>query len=190
MGCSNPNPHGQIWAQESIPVELAKKQSKQKEYYQRNETTLLYSYLMKEVEKQERILFRNKYFTVLVPFWAVWPFETIIVPHRPMQQITEMNEYEMRDLAEAYKWVTVKYDNLFEVSFPYSAGIHQAPFDGLEYPEWHWHMLFYPPLLRSARVKKFMVWYEMLVNPQRDSTAEQAAYRLRALSDSHYKSRE
>lgn len=187
MGCSNPHPHGQIWAQESIPVELVKKQERQKEYHWKRQSTLLSDYLIKEVEKQERILFRNKHFTILVPFWAVWPFETMIIPHRPMQRITEMSEEEMTELAEAYKWITVKYDNLFEVSFPYSAGIHQAPFNGLDYPEWHWHMLFYPPLLRSATVKKFMVGYEMLANPQRDFTAEQAAERLREVSNNHYK---
>ncbi len=129
----------------------------------------------------------NEHFVALVPFWAVWPFETMIVSRRPVQNILQLSDEERTALADIYKQLTVKYDNLFEVSFAYSAGLHQAPTDGRDYSEWHLHMHFYPPLLRSASVKKFMVGYEMLATPQRDITAEQAAQRLRDLSPVHYK---
>ena len=123
----------------------------------------------------------------LVPFWATWQFEAMILSKRPVQNILQLNEDEKIAMAEVYKKLTIMYDNLFEVSFPYSAGIHQAPTDGEDHPEWHLHMHFYPPLLRSATVKKFMVGYEMMANPQRDITAEQAAQRLVALPKIHYK---
>src|SRR5699024_57754 len=118
--------------------------------------------------------------------WAAWPYETIIISKRPIQFITEFTEQENKDLADALKVLTVKYDNLFKTSFPYSAGIHQAPVNDGEHPEWHWHMHFYPPLLRSATIKKFMVGYEMMANPQRDITAELAAKQLQELSETHY----
>ncbi|PWJ43688.1 UDP-glucose--hexose-1-phosphate uridylyltransferase [Sediminitomix flava] len=187
MGCSNPHPHGQIWAQESIPQEPAKKQIKQSEYFDKKGRTLLSDYIASELEKEERLLFENDHFVALVPYWATWPFETMIVPKRNVQRITDLTEEEKDAFADAYKKLTTLYDNLFEISFPYSAGIHQAPTDGKDHPEWHMHMLFYPPLLRSATVKKFMVGYEMLANAQRDITPEQAAYRLRSLSTVHYK---
>jgi UDPglucose--hexose-1-phosphate uridylyltransferase len=133
-------------------------------------------------------LFENEHFVALVPFWAVWPFEAMLIPKRKMARISEMTSEERDALANAYKRLTVKYDNLFETSFPYSAGIHQAPTDGLPHEEWHWHFVFYPPLLRSATVKKFMVGYEMLANPQRDISAEKSASILRDLSEVHYKS--
>lgn len=187
MGCSNPHPHGQIWAQESMPVEPAKKQARQLAYYQENSSSLLGDYLAEELKAGERILFENDHFVALVPFWAVWPFETMLVPKRKMARIVEMEKAERQALADAYRRLTIRYDNLFQTSFPYSAGIHQAPYDGKKHREWHWHMTFLPPLLRSATVKKFMVGYEMLANPQRDLTAEQAAERLRALPETHYK---
>lgn len=187
MGCSNPHPHGQIWAQESIPDEPAKKSSNQADYFLKHKSTLLGDYLNAELKEEIRVLYQNDQFTVIVPFWAIWPFEAMIIPNRPMQRITEMNQEEQLAFACAYKWLTIRYDNLFETSFPYSAGIHQAPFDGKDHPHWHWHMTFYPPLLRSATVKKFMVGYEMLANPQRDITPEQAADRLKNLSSTHYK---
>ncbi|MGL1889871.1 MAG: galactose-1-phosphate uridylyltransferase, partial [Reichenbachiella sp.] len=148
--------------------------------------SLLGDYLSQELAKKERVLFENDSFVVLIPFWAVWPFESMILPKRQMARITEMSEVEKVDFAEAYQYVTIKYDNLFETSFPYSAGIHQAPCDGQDHKEWHWHMSFYPPLLRSAAVKKFMVGYEMFANPQRDITAEGAVQRLNDLSEVHY----
>ncbi|HEY3406475.1 MAG TPA: UDP-glucose--hexose-1-phosphate uridylyltransferase [Ohtaekwangia sp.] len=187
MGCSNPHPHGQIWSQQSIPVEPAKKHQQQITYFSRKGVTLLSDYLRLEQKHQERIVFLNDHFIVLVPFWATWPFETMIVPKRPMARITDMTEQERDAFADAYRRIACRYDNLFEVSFPYSAGIHQAPSDGETHPAWHWHMVFYPPLLRSATVKKFMVGYEMLANPQRDITPEFSAERLRSLSDTHYK---
>jgi UDPglucose--hexose-1-phosphate uridylyltransferase len=187
MGCSNPHPHGQIWAQESLPVEPLKKHKQQLAYFQKHNKTVLEDYWKIEEEQKERIIFQDDHFVVLVPFWAIWPFETMIIPKRPMANITQMNEPEKLAFANAYRNIAIRYDNLFEVSFPYSAGIHQAPTDGKAHPEWHWHMVFYPPLLRSSTVKKFMVGYEMLANPQRDVTPEWSAERLRSLSDIHYK---
>jgi UDPglucose--hexose-1-phosphate uridylyltransferase len=187
MGCSNPHPHGQIWAQYSVPVEPAKETKMQKAYYEEHGETLLQDYVHEELRERERLLVENDHFVALVPFWATWPFETMIVSKRPAQNILQLSDREKISLADAYKKLTVMYDNLFEVSFPYSAGIHQAPTDGKDYPEWHMHMHFYPPLLRSATVKKFMVGYEMMANPQRDITAEQAASRLNALPKIHYK---
>jgi UDPglucose--hexose-1-phosphate uridylyltransferase len=182
MGCSNPHPHGQIWAQSTIPDEPLKKQNAQLKYFLKHGKTLLSDYLKAELGKNERILFENDHFVGLVPFWAVWPFEAMIIPKRPMARITDLNDAEKDAFADAYKQLTVMYDNVFETSFPYSAGIHQAPTDGEEHLEWHMHMAFYPPLLRSATVKKFMVGYEMLANPQRDITPEKAADILRGVS--------
>lgn len=185
MGCSNPHPHGQIWAQESIPDEPLKKQNAQLKYWKQHNKTLLSDYLNAEINGAsgitagERILFEHEHFVALVPFWAVWPFEAMILPKRPMARISDMSAAERDGLAAAYKALTVRYDRLFDTSFPYSAGIHQAPTDGQAHPEWHFHMVFYPPLLRSATVKKFMVGYEMLANPQRDITPEKAAELLR-----------
>jgi UDPglucose--hexose-1-phosphate uridylyltransferase len=187
MGCSNPHPHGQIWSSKLIPNEVQKETAAQKQFFSEKGRTLLTEYIEIELEKRERILFENEHFVGLMPFWAVWPFEAMIVPKLARQRITELNDNEKLAFADAYKQLTIMYDNLFEVSFPYSAGIHQAPSDGNDYPEWHLHMHFYPPLLRSANVKKFMVGYEMLASPQRDITAEGAAQRLRELSKTHYK---
>ncbi|QCX53725.1 UDP-glucose--hexose-1-phosphate uridylyltransferase [Elizabethkingia sp. JS20170427COW] len=186
MGCSNPHPHGQIWAQSSVPVEVEKESVQQKKYFEKHGKTLLSAYLDLEIQKDERIIHQNDSFVVLVPFWAAWPYEAMIVSKRPVQYITEFTEQENKDLADALSVLTVKYDNLFNTSFPYSAGIHQAPVNSGDFPEWHWHMHFYPPLLRSATVKKFMVGYEMMANPQRDITAELAAQQLKELSTQHY----
>ncbi|NQZ43785.1 MAG: UDP-glucose--hexose-1-phosphate uridylyltransferase [Flavobacteriaceae bacterium] len=186
MGCSNPHPHGQIWAQSSIPEEPLKKGIQQLSHFTAKGQSLLGSYLDQELAMGERIVAENAHFVAIVPFWAVWPYETMIVPKRHMQHIGQLNPEEEADLAEMIKRVTTKYDNLFETSFPYSAGIHQAPTDGQPHPEWHFHMVFYPPLLRSATVKKFMVGYELFGNPQRDITAEQAADTLKMLSEVHY----
>lgn len=189
MGCSNPHPHGQIWAQGSIPLELAKETATQKKYYETHHQSLLSAYLAVELEKKERILFENEHFVVLVPFWAVWPFETMIISKAHLTDISVFTTAQKHDLAVALKWLTVRYDNLFETSFPYSAGMHQMPVNSGNLNEWHWHMHFYPPLLRSATVKKFMVGYEMLANPQRDITPEYAAKQLSQLSDTHYKNK-
>jgi len=189
MGCSNPHPHGQIWSSRSIPVEPMKEQERQKAYYNKHGRTLLADYLNKELEKDKRIIYKNDHFVVLSPYWAVWPFEAMIVSRRPVPDLSGLSEYERSGLADAYRQLTIRYDNLFETSFPYSAGLHQAPTDGKQHPEWHLHMHFYPPLLRSATVKKFMVGYEMLANPQRDITPETSTQRLKEQPALHYKSR-
>ena len=186
MGCSNPHPHGQIWAQNSIPEEVRKKCDHQLAYYQGKESSLLGDYLKQEMEVRERIIFEDAHFIALVPYWAVWPYEVMIAPKRHLRHIGELNETEKTSFAATIKAVTTRYDNLFETSFPYSMGIHQAPTDGYTHLEWHFHMAFYPPLLRSATVKKFMVGYEMFANPQRDITADQAAAALRDLPEVHY----
>lgn len=186
MGCSNPHPHGQIWSQLSIPLEVQKKTEHQKNYWNRNKRSLLVDYLDQELEKKERIVLKNEHFVALVPYWAVWPYETMIIPRRQMQHIGQLTSEEEKAYAEILKQLTIKYDNLFQTSFPYSSGIHQQPTNGKEFPEWHFHMSFYPPLLRSKTVKKFMVGYELFASPQRDITAEQAAETLRELSDVHY----
>jgi len=187
MGCSNPHPHGQIWSQSTVPTTVAKEQLQQEEYFKKHGRSLLSDYVAKELVKDERILVENEYFVALVPFWAVWPFETMIVSKKHIQHIGMLDNEEKLAFADVYKKLTVMYDNLFEISFPYSAGIHQAPTDGLEHPSWHMHMHFYPPLLRSATVKKFMVGYEMLGDPQRDITAETSAMMLKKLPTIHYK---
>jgi UDPglucose--hexose-1-phosphate uridylyltransferase len=187
MGCSNPHPHGQIWAQETIPDIPAKETSKMQAYYQQHQKSLLADYLETEIKQKERIVLENRDFVALVPFWAVWPFETMIISKRHFQNLNQISEDEKRAFADILKRLTVKYDNLFRMSFPYSNGIHQSPTDGQNHPEWHFHMHFYPPLLRSATIKKFMVGYEMLANPQRDFTPEFSAARLRELSEIHYK---
>ena len=185
MGCSNPHPHGQIWAQRSIPEVVLKKQIQQQKYWKANKRSLLADYITQEIEADERIILKNEHFVAVVPYWAVWPYETIIVPIKHYNNIEQLNSEEQQAFAEIIKDLTTKYDNLFETSFPYSSGIHQSPTDG-EHQEWHFHMSFYPPLLRSAEVKKFMVGYEMFANPQRDITAEQAAETLKSLSTIHF----
>jgi UDPglucose--hexose-1-phosphate uridylyltransferase len=187
MGSSNPHPHGQIWASSSIPLEIAKETSQQKKYFEENGKSLLSDYLQLELEQKERIVLENEHFVALVPFWAVWPYETMIVSKRHFTNLLQFTNDEKQAYAQILKKLTAKYDNLFEIPFPYSAGLHQAPVNDGDHPEWHWHMHFYPPLLRSATVKKFMVGYEMLANPQRDVTAEWAAEKLRELSEVHYK---
>lgn len=187
MGCSNPHPHGQIWAQNSIPVEPAKEGKCQLAYYEKHGRTLLSDYVNEELKSGERILVENEHFVALVPFWATWPYEAMILSKRSVQNLLLLTDEERTSFADCYKKLTVMFDNLFETSFPYSAGIHQAPTDGLDHPEWHLHMHFYPPLLRSASVKKFMVGYEMMANPQRDITPEQSAQKLRDLPKIHYK---
>ena len=187
MGCSNPHPHGQIWAQSSLPTQVKRTQDNLLKYFQKTEKSLLKDYLESELQKKERIIAENEHFVLLVPFWATWPYETMIISKRHFSNIAEITEEEIKSYAEMIQIITVKYDNLFKTSFPYSAGIHQAPADGLDHEEWHFHMHFYPPLLRSATVKKFMVGYELLAEAQRDLTAEQSAEILRNLSIQHYK---
>jgi len=189
MGCSNPHPHGQIWAQRSVPLEPAREGERQAEHLRRTGRTLLADYLAAELAEGERVVLANDHFVAVVPWWAVWPFETLVVARRPAAHLGELTDAERDGLADAVRRVAVRYDNLFETSFPYSAGLHQAPTDGAPHPEWHLHMHFYPPLLRSATVRKFLVGYEMLAEPQRDITPEAAAARLRGLPDVHYRAR-
>nr|WP_306842462.1 UDP-glucose--hexose-1-phosphate uridylyltransferase [Chryseobacterium lathyri] len=187
MGCSNPHPHGQIWAQSSIPSTVLRTQENLKKYFEKTGNSLLEDYIKKELEINERIILQNEDFVVVVPFWAVWPYETMIVSKRKAENLLEFSDSEKLSLALIIKDVTTIYDNLFEISFPYSAGIHQSPTDGKLHAEWHFHMHFYPPLLRNAEVKKFMVGYEMLAEPQRDITPEQSAEILKNISVMHYK---
>jgi UDPglucose--hexose-1-phosphate uridylyltransferase len=187
MGCSNPHPHGQIWASSSLPLELSKETTEQKKYFDKHGKSLLSNYVELELKHKERIVIENEHFVALVPFWAVWPYETMIVSKRHIQAVTQFTEEEKKSFAYILKKLTTKYDNLFNTSFPYSAGMHQMPVNDGAHEEWHWHMHFYPPLLRSATVKKFMVGYEMLANPQRDITPEMAAITLQGLSENHYK---
>lgn len=189
MGCSNPHPHGQIWAQSSLPTQVEKTHTSLHEYFSKNNSNLLLDYLAQELERKERIVIENNHFVALVPFWAIWPFETMIIAKRNVSNITEFTEIEKSDFALILKQLTTKYDNLFHTSFPYSSGIHQAPTDNQPHPEWQFHMHFYPPLLRSATVKKFMVGYEMMGESQRDITPEKSAVALRNCSDIHYKNR-
>ncbi len=183
MGSSNPHPHGQIWAQRSVPMAPTRETERMREHFQRHGRTLLTDYLRLETEREERIVCQNDEFVALVPFWAVWPFETLVISREPVADLTALRDAGRDGLADLLKRLTARYDNLFGVSFPYSAGIHQAPTDGEPHPEWHLHMHFYPPLLRSATVKKFMVGYEMMGEPQRDVTPESSAERLRALPE-------
>ncbi len=186
MGCSNPHPHSQIWAQSRLPNELKKELKAQSEHLSTRGRLLLTEVLAEEVQRGERIVIENDHFCALVPFWAVWPFEMLIVTKRPARYLTDLMPEEQTSLARLIKQVTTRYDNLFGISFPYSMGFHQAPFDGQKHPEWVLHAHFYPPLLRSATVRKFMVGYEKLAMPQRDITPEAAAERLRSLPDVHY----
>jgi len=186
MGCSNPHPHGQIWSQSTLPNEVSKKDIHQKTYYKQNNNTLLQDYLKQELKLKERIVFENRAFVVLVPFWAIWPYEAMIVPKQPQKDIIELPREETILFAEAISVLTKIYDKLFNTSFPYSSGIHQAPTSNENNEHWHWHMSFYPPLLRSATVKKFMVGYEMFGMSQRDITPETAAQTLKHLADNLY----
>lgn len=189
MGCSNPHPHCQIWANQAIPTEPSREHESQLTYYKTNaERCLICDYLRIESENRERFVFDNEYWVALVPFWAKWPFETMLLPRRHVGSISILSKSEQKSLADALKRLTTRYDNLFRTSFPYTMGFHQSPTDGGEHNFWHMHIHFYPPLLRSANVQKFMVGYEMLANAQRDFTPENAAIRLRELSDNHYRS--
>lgn len=181
MGCSNPHPHGQIWATRHLPNELAKETHWQTDYLLKHGRPLLLDYLEQELAKGERIVLSNDDFVVLVPFWAVWPFETMVLPRRRVGGFDELKPGERASLAAALSQLTKRYDRLFDVLFPYSMGFHQKPTDGAVHAEWQMHAHFYPPLLRSATVKKFMVGFEMLGSPQRDITPESAADRLRGL---------
>ena len=187
MGCSNPHPHGQIWANHTIPNEPRKEQAALAAYQQRNQTCLLCDYVELERSLRERIVCENQHFVALVPFWAVWPFELLLCSTQHVADMAALDHDGRNALAEMLKRITTRYDNLFETSFPYTMGFHQQPTDGEHHPEWHLHAHYCPPLLRSATVRKFMVGYELLDAPQRDITPEAAAERLRSVSERHYR---
>ncbi|MCA9925584.1 MAG: galactose-1-phosphate uridylyltransferase, partial [Anaerolineales bacterium] len=210
MGCSNPHPHGQIWTMDTLPNEPRKEDERQRAYFNEHGTPLLVDYTSLEIEQEERIVVQNRHWVAVVPYWAVWPFELLLLPRRHVLRIPDLDNDERDALADILKQLLIRYDNLFETSFPYSMGWHGAPFspdktigvsfdesqkkvqakpEGLEQQHWQLHAHFYPPLLRSATVKKFMVGFEMLGEAQRDLTAEQAAARLQAVSNVHYKQR-
>jgi UDPglucose--hexose-1-phosphate uridylyltransferase len=180
MGASNPHPHCQIWATSSVPQMPARELTAQQSYFQSHRTCLLCDYLKLEESERSRIVFANDAFVVLVPFWAVWPFEVLVCGRRHFGAMPEMTAGEISQLAATLKQLVSTYDRVFDVPFPYSMGFHQAPTKGA-FPESHFHAHFYPPLLRSATVRKFMVGFEMLGTPQRDITAELAAEKLRSL---------
>ena len=209
MGCSNPHPHGQIWALNTLPNEPAKEDRQQKAYYEREKRPLLLDYAALELKQQERLVVENEHWLAVVPYWAIWPYEILLLPRRHVLRLPDLDDTERDALADIMKHLLTKYDNLFETSFPYSMGWHGAPCtpetcqvspsaaptnhqtkpDRSEYAYWQLHAHFLPPLLRSATVKKFMVGFEMLGETQRDLTAEQAAGRLRDLAEVHYKKR-
>ncbi len=186
MGASNPHPHCQVWASRSLPNEVAKELAAQTAYRAERQGCLLCDYLKLELASGERVVEQNEYFAALVPFWAVWPFETLLLSRRHFGAMDELSDAETWSLAKILRELTIRYDNLFETAFPYSMGFHQSPTDGAAHPEWHFHAHFLPPLLRSATVRKFMVGFEMLGMPQRDITPEGAALRLRACSEEHF----
>lgn len=180
MGCSNPHPHGQIWSQTTIPDVVQRKSNTQRKFFQDTEgQSLLSAYIEQEIADESRVVYANTHFAAVVPWWAVWPFEVLIAPRRPLSTIGELEAEEVTAFAKTLAEVTQRYDALFATSFPYSMGIHQAPTDADAHDYWHWHMEFKPPLLRSASVKKHMVGYELFAEAQRDITAEEAAESLR-----------
>ena len=186
MGSSNPHPHGQVWATRRLPTEPAKEDQEQRAYFEKAGAPLLVDYLVAELAAGERVVLENEDWAVVVPYWAVWPFETIVLPRRHCRDMAALFPAERDSLADLFKRLLIRYDNLFETSFPYSMGWHGQPTSDGDHSHWQLHAHFYPPLLRSADVKKFMVGYEMLATPQRDLTPEQAAQRLRRQSEIHY----
>ncbi len=179
MGASNPHPHGQIWATEHIPSRVAIEQQAQLEYQAKHTRSLLTEYMLLEIRLQERLVFTNEHFVAVVPFWAVWPYETLVISRRQVGRLSNLDTNERASLAEILSRLVARYDNLYKVPFPYSMGVHQAPTDGNAHSEWHLHLHFYPPLLRSATVRKFLVGFELLAEAQRDITPEEAAAKLR-----------
>ena len=186
MGCSNPHPHGQIWATSAIPLVPARKLATQRAWFERHGSDLVGDYLAEELRSGERVVCRNESWVALAPYWAVWPFELMLVPTRRVADLPSLDARERDLLADLLRRVCVRYDNLFRVSFPYSMGFHGRPTDGEEHPWWRLHAVYFPPLLRSASVRKFLVGFELTAEPQRDLTPEQAAARLRAQDETHY----
>jgi len=187
MGCSNPHPHGQIWATDFVPDEASLEDAYQRSYHRQHQRPLLLDLAELETKRAERVVVATTHWLAIVPFWATWPFETLLLPRHPLARMSEISDVQKSDLAIAIKELTTRYDNLFETSFPYSMGWHGAPFDALDPSPWQLHAHFYPPLLRSSSVRKFMVGFEMLAQSQRDITPEQAASALRATQTRHYR---
>jgi UDPglucose--hexose-1-phosphate uridylyltransferase len=187
MGCSNPHPHGQVWAGDFLPNEIAIEDREQRRFRAEHGSVLLLDYVRREMADQSRVVVSNDHWVAVVPFWAVWPYEILLLPKRHVLRLPDLTDAERDSLSEALQALLIRYDNLFETSFPYSMGWHGAPNDSGDLDHWQLHAHFYPPLLRSATVKKFMVGYEMLAEAQRDLTAEQAAERLRGSPAVHYK---
>ncbi len=181
MGCSNPHPHAQVWATSSLPTEPAKELESQRSYLQEYGRPLLLDYLVAEIDARERIVLESRYTLAVVPYWAVWPYEALLIPKRPLGAPDEFEVGELDDLAQTLSSVLACYGDLFGLPAPYSLGFHPRPSDGEAHPEWQFHIHVYPPLLRSASVRKHMVGFEMLGQPQRDLTPETAAQRLRAV---------
>ncbi|MFV1840504.1 MULTISPECIES: UDP-glucose--hexose-1-phosphate uridylyltransferase [unclassified Phaeobacter] len=186
MGCSNPHPHGQVWATDFVPTEVEKEEHQQKTYYRTHKRALLADIADTEERLGERLVFATDDWLCLVPFWAAWPFETLLLPRGSAARFSDLDPVERSDLALALKKLTTRYDNLFQTEFPYSMGWHPAPGHDVPAPHWRLHAHFYPPLLRSASVRKFMVGFELLAEAQRDLTAEQAADILRQQDERHY----
>jgi UDPglucose--hexose-1-phosphate uridylyltransferase len=187
MGCSQPHPHGQIWATGHLPNEAVAEDVQQRAFHAEHGRALLLDYVEREAASGERVVVQTPHWLAVVPYWATWPFETLLLPRFAVQRLPQLTGVQRADLAVALKKLTSRYDNLFRCSFPYSMGWHGAPFDTRDAAPWQLHAHFYPPLLRSATVRKFMVGYEMLAEAQRDLTPEQAADKLRAVSDLHYR---
>jgi UDPglucose--hexose-1-phosphate uridylyltransferase len=187
MGCSNPHPHGQVWASDFLPNEAATEDAHQRADFANHGTPLLLRYAQREAALQERVVVANDDWLVVVPYWATWPFETLLLPRFAVQRLPQLSTAQQTSLAHAVQQLTACYDNLFATSFPYSMGWHGAPFDAGPQDHWQLHAHFYPPLLRSATVRKFMVGFEMLAEAQRDLTPEQAAALLRAAAGPHYR---
>lgn len=186
MGCSNPHPHGQIWATDCLPNIARREDEGQRRYLEETGKVLLVDYMDAEIADGTRVVLENDSWVVVVPYWAVWPYETLVLPRRSVLRLPDLEAGERDGLADILKRLTTRYDNLFKVSFPYTMGWHGAPNREGDFSHWRLHAHFYPPLLRSATIRKFMVGFEMLAEPQRDMTAEQAAENLRALPDTHY----
>lgn len=189
MGCSNPHPHGQIWASDFIPSEIMREDESQKAYLHDTRSVMLVDYAEAEIKHARRVVVQNDSWLAVVPYWAVWPFETLVLPRRHVLRMTDLDAAERDDLAALMRELTIRYDNLFSTDFPYSMGWHGAPHTDKANDHWQLHAHFYPPLLRSATIRKFMVGYEMLAEAQRDMTPEHAAELLRAVPDRHYRQR-
>lgn len=189
MGCSMPHPHGQVWAQKNLPDIAEKEENSQRSYHLKYNSALLLDYVNREIDLKERIVRQNEDWVALVPYWATWPFEIILLPRFSVSRMTDLSSDQQKTLASMLSQITIVYDNLFQCSFPYSMGWHGAPFSDSSDSHWQLHAHFFPPLLRSATVRKFMVGYEMLGEKQRDLTPEQAASLLRDQPDVHYLSK-